>query len=335
MSTPLSPDTARGYFVAAASAFLLAFTGILIKYIGVHFLLPPLTLAFWRNLTVCACLLPILLLRGTPLDSPLRQHGRFLCLYGVVLALFNAMWTTAVLLNGAAVATVMVYCSAAYTAVLGRLLYREACPPSKWLAILLCLAGCTLVSGALQRPDGEAGAMGMCTGLASGVLYAAYSLMGRSAGMRGLNPWVTLLYTFLAAACCLGTLHPVCTQFAPEAGLAAPLSAMLPGSLGPDGWGFWVLLLAIGPTMLGFGLFNVSLCYLPSSVVNIILTLEPALTAVIAYWALGERMTPPQWAGSGMILCGVIVLRIAGYRRKRPGMLRETAILAQKQRLTT
>ena len=52
-----------------------------------------------------------------------------------------------------------------------------------------------------------------------------------------------------------------------------------------------LFLVAAGPTLAGFGLYNVSLTYLPSSVANLVLTLEPAFTAVIAYFLLDEQMT--------------------------------------------
>jgi drug/metabolite transporter (DMT)-like permease len=71
-----------------------------------------------------------------------------------------------------------------------------------------------------------------------------------------------------------------------------------------------LFLLAIGPTLVGFGLYNVSLGYLPSSVANLILTLEPAFTAGIAYILLGERLNGIQIGGSLMILAGVVFLRI-------------------------
>ena len=62
--------------------------------------------------------------------------------------------------------------------------------------------------------------------------------------------------------------------------------------------------------MIGFGLYNVSLGYLPSSVANLIVTLEPAFTAVIAYLLLGERLTVVQLGGSLMILAGVVSFRM-------------------------
>jgi drug/metabolite transporter (DMT)-like permease len=75
------------------------------------------------------------------------------------------------------------------------------------------------------------------------------------------------------------------------------------------GWGI-LLLLAAGPTLTGYGLYNVSLSYLPSSVANLIVTLEPAFTAATAYFLLGERLNAVQIGGSLMILAGVVFLRI-------------------------
>jgi drug/metabolite transporter (DMT)-like permease len=71
-----------------------------------------------------------------------------------------------------------------------------------------------------------------------------------------------------------------------------------------------LLLLAMGPTLAGYGLYNVSLTLLPSSVANLIVSLEPAFTAAIAYFLLGERLSWVQVGGSLMILSGVVFLRI-------------------------
>ncbi|HZD57183.1 MAG TPA: DMT family transporter, partial [Anaerolineales bacterium] len=68
------------------------------------------------------------------------------------------------------------------------------------------------------------------------------------------------------------------------------------------------------------GLYNVSLGYLPSSVANLILTLEPAFTALIAYFLLAERLNGVQLGGSLMILSGVVFLRI--YEGRLAGQIR-------------
>jgi len=39
-------------------------------------------------------------------------------------------------------------------------------------------------------------------------------------------------------------------------------------------------------------------------------TLEPSMTAVLAYLFLGERLTSPQLFGSALVITGVIILRL-------------------------
>jgi drug/metabolite transporter (DMT)-like permease len=76
--------------------------------------------------------------------------------------------------------------------------------------------------------------------------------------------------------------------------------------------GGWAALvgLAAGPTVLGFGLYNVSLGRLPASAANLVLTLEPAFTAAIAWPLLGERLGAAELVGGLVIMSGVAVLRL-------------------------
>jgi drug/metabolite transporter (DMT)-like permease len=71
-----------------------------------------------------------------------------------------------------------------------------------------------------------------------------------------------------------------------------------------------LFLLTAGPTLAGFGLYNVALTHLPSSVVNLIATTEPVFTAVIAFFFLGEGPSWVQVGGSVMVLGGVVLLRV-------------------------
>jgi len=72
-----------------------------------------------------------------------------------------------------------------------------------------------------------------------------------------------------------------------------------------QGWLALFLLAAAVPTLLGFGLYNSSLIYLPSSVANLIVTLEPVFTAIIAFSCLAKSWTAVQILGSLLILAGV------------------------------
>lgn len=309
MDNTLNKDShlARGYTFALLSALVLSTTAILIRYLTQTYQLPALILAVWRDGFVTLSLLPVLVVVSPRLLKTNRQDVRYLAWFGLVLAFFNAIWTLSVSLNGAAIATVLAYSSAGFTALLGRWLLKEKLDWAKILAVALSLAGCVLVSGAWESAAWQANPAGILTGLLSGLFYAIYTLMGRAASQRGLNPWTTLLYTFGFA-----TLFLLGANLIP--GGIIPGGATTPGDLlwlgnHTTGWAVLVLL-AAGPTLAGFGFYNISLTHLPSSVVNLIVTLEPAFTALIAYFFLNERLTGIQVGGSLVILAGVVVLRL-------------------------
>jgi drug/metabolite transporter (DMT)-like permease len=317
----LSPETSppaslsRGYGVALASAAILSTTAVFIRYLTETYHIPPLVLAFWRALFVVATMVVGLGLIRPSLLRVARRHLPYLAAYGLILAAFNSLWTLSVALNGAAVATVLVYCSAAFTALLGWWLLKERLDGSKLLAITLCLGGCVLVAGAFDRAVWDANLVGIVTGVLSGLGYAFYSLMGRVAAQRGLNPWTTLLYTFVFATGWLLVVNLL-------PGEAVVGTAVQPADLlwlgnAWAGWGV-LFLLAAGPTVAGFGLYNVSLSLLPASVANLILTLEPVFTAVLAYALLSERLSGAEIAGSALILGGVLWLRLRNGQRPSP-----------------
>lgn len=297
----------RGYTIAFISAAIFSTTAIFIRYLTQTYHLPALVLAFWREIVVTLSLVIGLGVLRPRLLRVERKHLVYLVLYGLALAVFNSLWTLSVSLNGAAVSTVLAYCSAGFTALLGWWLLKESLGWAKLLAIALSIAGCVLISGALDPAVWRVNLLGIITGVLSGLLYAVYSLMGRSASQRGLNPWTTLLYTFGVAGVFLLFFNLLGMGFLPGA-ISHPSDFLWLGK-SLAGWGILVLL-AMGPTLAGYGLYNVSLTYLPSSVANLIVTLEPAGTALIAYFVLGERFTWVQVGGSLLILSGVVFLRI-------------------------
>ncbi|HZL82336.1 MAG TPA: DMT family transporter [Candidatus Deferrimicrobium sp.] len=299
-------DLARGYPIAVASAVILSTTAIFIRYLTQTYNMPALVLAFWRDSFVALTMLIVLAILHPRLLHVERRHAGYLVAYGLILTMFNSFWTLSVSLNGAAVSTVLSYSSAAFTALLARWLLKERLGWVKIVTIAGCLGGCVLVSGALEPGAWQGNLTGIVTGTLSGLWYAGYSLMGRSASQRGLNPWTTLLYTFGFAACFLLLLNLSFGRFLPGAAVR-PADLLWLGKAA-RGW-FILFLLAAGPTLAGFGLYNVSLGYLPSSVANLILTLEPAFTAVIAYVVLNERLNSIQIAGSLLILGAVVFLR--------------------------
>ncbi len=306
-TSPQATHLTRGYAIALISAGILSTTAIFIRYLTQTYQIPALVLALWREIFVALTLLLAMLLirrRRIRVDP---KHLPYLLVYGFVLAVFNSLWTLSVALNGAAVATVLVYCSAAFTAILGWWLLKERLDGAKILAVIFSLGGCVLVSGAWDPSAWQVNLVGILTGILAGLGYAAYSLMGRTAAQRGLSTWTTVLYIFG-----FGSIFLLLFNLLP--GGLLPGAAQTPDEilwLGKETMGWIILIvLAAGPTLTGYGTYNLSLSYLPSSVVNLIATTEPPFTAAIAYFFLGERLTLIQIGGSVFILGAVVLLRI-------------------------
>ncbi|RPI77910.1 MAG: EamA family transporter [Desulfobacteraceae bacterium] len=300
-------NVSRGYAVALLSSVILSTTAIFIRHLTQTYQMPALVLAFWREGFVVLTLLVVLGVARPALLAVKQLNLFYVVIYGFVLSLFNATWTLSVALNGAAVSTVLVYCSAAFTALLGWWFLKEELGWGKILAVVLCLAGCVLVADALNATVWRTNLLGIFTGISAGLCYAVYSLMGRSASQRGLNPWTIVFYTFGIAMCFMLAYNLLPGGFLP--GTAAKPTDMFWLGKAAKGW-IVLFLLAAGPTLLGFGLYNVSLSLLPASVTNLILTSEPVFTAILAFFLFNERLSGIQIIGSILILSGVVFLRV-------------------------
>lgn len=295
-------NSSTGYLYAVIATIALSLTAIIIRHLSVHYGLPALVTAFWRDAFAALILLAYLSTRKALLRVS-RPDLVYLAGYGLLFSVFNIFWTLSVVQNGASVATVLVYSSAPFTAILGWWLLEEGLGLPKGLAILLSLAGCALVS--LAGSSFQTNGLGLLIGIASGLCYAIYTLLGRKAAQRGLNPWTTSFYTFAFAAFYLLLFNLLPLKFIP--GQAASPGEILWLGKAWSGW-FFLFLLALVPTVLGFGFYNNALVILPSSVANMFLTIEPLFTALFAFWLFREQLNLTQMFGGLLTILGVLLI---------------------------
>jgi len=215
------------------------------------------------------------------------------------------MWTFSVQYNGAAVATVLAYSSPAITAILSHLFFKEEVNQVKLISIVLSLSGTALVSGAADPSAWKVDSLGILFGLLTGLLYACYGLVGKTAANKSIDPWSTMLYSFGNAIVFLFLFNFIVNTLGGQ-GLFANFLWL---GTSFSGWGI-LFFLGVGPTIGGFGLYLVALNYLPATVANLIAALEPALTAIWAYFLLREQLTLIQLVGSVLVVASVILLRL-------------------------
>jgi drug/metabolite transporter (DMT)-like permease len=292
----------RGYLIALTGVVVWSWTGILISYLLRRHPIAPMTLAFWRDAATAGTLLVALAaLRRSALR--IARHDRaFLLVYGAALTIMNVTWTWSVAWNGAAVSTVLVYSSVGITGLAARFVFGERLDVVRVLAFAGAVAGCVLVSKATDVGGWNLNAPGVVAGVSSAVSFAWFSLMGKAASRRGIDPWTATLCTFGVAA---AALLPIASFSMPGAGASASFF-----SLGARWDGWLLVLLLVVPTLGGYGLYTASLAYLPAGTANLIATLEPVLTTIWAYSLLGESLDGMQLVGGSLILVSVVSLQL-------------------------
>lgn len=300
-STPTTQTAAkqatsvRGYITVLIATALMSLTGILIKYLLVDFGMQPLNLAFLRVLIVTVALALALFLFQRAAFQIKRRHLIYFIIMGVVgVGLHQLAWITSVQLNGAAVATVLVYINPTIVALVSVRVFGEKLDRTKIIALVLTLLGMVLVAELYIPANLQLNGLGILVGLLTGFTWAVYAIIGQFVS-RKYTPWGTLFYAFF-----FGMLFLLPLQI--YAGNVLGLGTQ---------WAGWAILffLALGPTLVGFGLYTVGLSQIPASVVTLIATLEPVFSIILAYFLFGEVLDFAQLLGAGLILLAVIMLR--------------------------
>lgn len=284
-------DTALGIISIFLAAACWGTSGIFVKLVAMDCGVTALSLAFWRDL---ACF--IVLLIGLRLTKPewLKVERRdlgWMVGLGASLGTFHVAWNLAVMLNGAAVATVQQAAMPVVVAIVAWFLWREPLTWAKIVAIVLAIIGTVLASGLDILGQAKLSPVGMAVGIGVPVLYACWNLFGKQIRQR-YNSLTMLTYGFGVAAVILAPLQFFTPQPSP-----VPLVAVVYFA------GFVLV-----ATILPFSIYIFALGKLPASVATLLAMSEIAFVALYAFVLLGERLTPSQILGSFLVIGGVFLL---------------------------
>jgi drug/metabolite transporter (DMT)-like permease len=253
--------------------------------------MPILTLIFWRNLGGSLATLPFALRHSRD-----RVGVKWALIAGVLLALhfvgfFLAMrWTTVA--AGTALVALQPIFAALFVKLSGGLI-----PSKAWLGMIVSFIGVGLVAGVDLQISFKA-FLGDLAAIISAALAAAYIMAGSKA-QRTLE---TTTYTTICYFICSMTALPM---------------ALIAGneifSFSAKEW--WILLgLILGAQLLGHSMFNSALKRVSPAIVSLIVFFEVPVSAVLAFWWLGQK--PPAGIIPGIVLiligCILVVTRTRG-----------------------
>jgi inner membrane transporter RhtA len=165
--------------------------------------------------------------------------------------------------------------------------------PAHLAAVLLALAGVVAVSGALQGGLASVETVGLLLAAGAGVGWAVSILATRAVGAR----WRQL--DGLAIALAIGAVI-----VAPAAAASWDTTAVTLGVLAGGA------VVAVLSTALPYSLELQALRRLDTRVFGVLLSLEPAVAALAGFLLLGQRLSPVEIAGIGLVvLASSLVLR--------------------------
>jgi drug/metabolite transporter (DMT)-like permease len=272
-----------------------------IKYLLDVYHVPGVTLAFWRDVFVTIAVMGMLLIRNRAALRVSKADFTPLAILGVVsIGIYHALWIWSVSLNGAAIAVVLIYLFPTFVTIGARFMFGEQLRTVQVIGLLLSLIGMALLVKLYDPEQIKLNWLGIVVGLTTAVLQAFYVLYTQKA-VRTVNPWASLGITMATGSMTLLVML-----------LAAPLvvgQAAAPGIFQVGDLTAWLILLAlaIGPTLGGYALFNLSLQHIPATTGGLILVLEAPTASAIAILFLGEQLVALQYAGMVFIFVSILL----------------------------
>jgi drug/metabolite transporter (DMT)-like permease len=264
---------------------------------GVHELIGPVSLAFWRWLGALVVLLPFTVAGLWRQRALLRRHWKLLTLLSLLSVTFFNTFIYIALNATTVVNTVLVN---SFTPVLivcvSWVGFRDAITARQAAGVFISLGGLLWI---LCRGEPAALlAIRFSTGdlwtLAAGVSWAVYSVLLRKRPAALDQP------TFLAALILLGSLLllPLFLLETLYRGLALPTTASLAVS---------VAYMAVFPSVLSYLFWNRGVSTVGANRAGIFVHLMPVFSIIMAFLFLGERLQPFQLPGIALIFCGIFL----------------------------
>ncbi|OQY44356.1 MAG: hypothetical protein B6242_12960 [Anaerolineaceae bacterium 4572_78] len=295
-----------GICIAATSAILVRMA----QMEGV----PSMSITSWRLIFAVTLLTPFVWYHnGAELRQLQRNEIKLGIISGIFLAVHLATWIASLALTSVASSTVLVTTNPLWIAIIAFVLWREK--PSSYIMLGLgfALIGSVLIAfsdgqvfvidftqqtiqlnwQALIYPEGkgETALLGDVLALIGAVAVACYFLIGRNLRRRLSNiSYVWLAYTSAMVTIVIATMLS-----------GFPLFGYTPIAY------LWLLLVAVGPQLMGHTIFNWSLAHLSAIFIALAILGEPIGSAILAYFIFNETFAIVQLIGFVLLLFGIAI----------------------------
>jgi drug/metabolite transporter (DMT)-like permease len=305
---------ARGYMLAAIAAVGWAAGGLtsswLFKATGTE--VDPATLSGARSVLAALMLFGYLAaFRRRDLKISVSQVP-FLAVFGVLgLAAVHFTYVMTIKLTNAPTAILLEYLAPILVLGVSVAFLGERLTWALPAGVVLSILGCALMVGVVGGDTLNISVEGLAWGLASAVVFALYTLLGKYAAPR-FSPWTLLAYGLAFAS----------LFWLVWLGGPARIVELLSDPVRAGA----VVFIALVSTVVPFGAFLTALHHIDATKATITATLEPVLAGIGTYLipALYKPLTPWQFLGGACVLAAVVVAQ-APQMIERRRLMREDA----------
>lgn len=294
---PAVERSTLGYGLASGAAILLSTIGFLGK-VAYSFGADPISLITLRAFVATAIVGVGILLTNRERFKIKRGDVLFFVAFGIFGVAVNYLgYFYALKLTTVATAITLLYTYPALVVLTAFFIFHEPITCRKIVALALTFTGVLVTAFGLSYSSVSWDMSGLIFGLLGGIGTTVYTLAAKKS-QTSYSAFTVLFYSFLFGALTLGVFYVV--QYGPNLDVTPRVMAL-------------IILIAAVPTLIGYGLYTLSLRFIEAGKSSITLTIEPAAAIILAYLFVGETITLIQLLGTTLIVLGVIVLQVKGW----------------------
>ncbi|MGC8542600.1 MAG: DMT family transporter [Vulcanisaeta sp.] len=277
----------RHYMALAVAVFAISWASILILLSGAQ----PIAVAFWRTAIAAIVLLPLLMIeRRNNTYVPARNDVILMIISGTALATHFMTWIESLYLTTVAASTTLVSTYPIFTLVMGRLI-RERVGRQAIVGTLMAFLGVVLITVPEFYVSLRA-LIGDLLALAGAVSGAVYFMIGRAVRVKASLAMYTVPVYATSALVTLTTGLILRTRFWPYP---------------PYTW-FYIVMIVLGPMLLGHTLLNYSLRYSRAITVTTSTLGEPIGASLLAFIIFHQIPQPLTIVGIVITLLGIYLV---------------------------
>src|SRR5690625_3581564 len=260
---------------------------------------PAGTIAFYRLFIAVVLMLPTILIKyRAEVRSITKRDWILATLSGVFLALHFILWFESLNYTSVASSVVLVTLQPIFAFIGTYFFFGERFSVAAIISMLITLLGSFIIGWGDFQVSGLA-LFGDILALLGAVTVTGYFLIGQQ--LRRSQSLMT--YTFIV----YGSSSIVLFIY----------NVVLNNSFVAYPANHWLLFLALAiiPTFLGHSLFNWALKWLSTATISMAIVFEPIGASILAYFILGEVVTPMQWLGGSIVIFGLFLFIVSTTRK--------------------